>query len=219
MYKNYLVIFDVDGVLIDSGPIHYQSWKKLADEINVPFTEKYFKDSFGMQGAPTLKKLVEKNITDKQIHEWVELKEIYYREMLRDNLKASPGVINLINELKKNSFKLAIATSGPPENTYLLLKTLNIQEFFDNVKTAADIKRGKPAPDIFLLISKALQIPPKNCVVIEDAPVGIEAAKKARMKCIALTTTHERSKLTQADLIINSLLDIDSNDIIQLIKI
>ena len=218
MYEQYAVIFDVDGVLIDSGQIHYESWKKLANEIGVAFSKQYFEKTFGKQGIPTLKKIVSKNVSDKQLHEWVELKEVYYREMIKDNLTALPGVIPLIKELKENSFKLAVATSGPPKNTTLLLKTLNINHFFDQIITAADIKNGKPAPDIFLMVSMNLNISPKNCLVIEDAPVGIKAAKKAKMKCIALTTTHERSKLVKADLIIDSLTEINLNIIVELLK-
>ncbi|MBY9005923.1 MAG: HAD family phosphatase [Candidatus Lokiarchaeota archaeon] len=219
IFEQYAVIFDVDGVLIDSGPIHYKSWKKLADEIGIPFTKQYFDDSFGKQGIPTLRNIVGKNISEKQLLEWVELKEVYYREMVKNKLIAMPGVITLIKELKENSFKLAVATSGPPENTDLLLKTIYIDQFFDQIITAADIKKGKPAPDIFLMVSKNLNILPKNCLVIEDAPVGIEAAKKAGMKCIALTTTYEVSKLNNADMIIDSLSEINTYDIIELIKL
>ena len=218
MFEQYAVIFDMDGVIIDSGPIHYESWKKLANEIGVSFSENYFKKTFGKQGIPTLKKIINKKVSDKQLHEWVELKEVYYRQMIKNNITAILGVIPLIKELKENFFKLAVATSGPPKNTDLLLTTLKIKHFFDQIVTAIDIKKGKPAPDVFLMVSKNLNISPQNCLVIEDAPVGIKAAKKAEMKCIALATTHEKSKLAKADLIIDSFSEINLNDIIELLK-
>ncbi len=218
MDKQLAVIFDMDGVLIDSGPIHFKSWKRLANEIGVKFTKDYFNNSFGKQGIPILKDLVGKEKGRKKLEEWVELKEVYYREMIKKNLKPLPGVINLIKNLKQNFFKLGIATSGPIENVNLILENLNINKYFDCVITANDIKNGKPAPDVFLMVSRKLNIPPTCCLVIEDAPVGIEAAKKAGMKCIALTTTHKKEELLQANLVINNLTKINSYDINELLK-
>lgn len=219
MYENYLVIFDVDGVLADTGPIHFESWVKLANEIGKNFKKSFFEATFGEQSVPITRKLVGNNVDQNLVEKWAQLKELYYREMVRDKIKPLPGVIKLIEDLKSNNFKLAVGSSGPSENVDLLMKALKIEEFFDSVITAEDIQNGKPSPDVFLLASEKINIKPENCVVIEDAPVGIEAAKRANMKCIALTTTHEIVKLHGADIIVQDLSYVSVKDIYNLLKI
>jgi len=218
MYGNYCVIFDMDGVLADTGPIHFESWVKMCKEIGVKFTREIFKQTFGQQSSVITQKLVGPNIDVKLVEKWANLKEKYYRELVTEKLKPLPGVIRIINELKSEGFKLALGSSGPPENVELLLTSLRIKNYFDTIITAAEIKKGKPEPDVFLIIAKILNISPKNCIVIEDAPVGIEAAKRAGMISIALTTTHNKEDLLDAQLVIKDLTEIKINDIIILFE-
>jgi beta-phosphoglucomutase len=133
--------------------------------------------------------------------------------MVKDKLTPLPGVIKIIKELKSEDFKLAIGSSGPPENVDLLLDHLKIKAYFDVIITAAEVKKGKPEPDVFLIAAKILNINPKNCLVIEDAPVGIEAANRAGMISLALTTTHNKEELDGAKLIINDFTEIELSDI------
>lgn len=217
MYDHYCVIFDMDGVLADTGPIHFESWVKLAHEIGKNFSKDFFARTFGQTSPDILKKLVGSDFDPERIKQWAKLKEKYYRKMVKDKLKPLPGVLDLIYSLKLKKFKLAIGSSGPAANIDLLLDALNIKSAFDSVVSGDDVKSGKPAPDIFLSVSKKLNVNPKNCIVIEDAPVGITAAKRAEMKTIALTTTHKESELLNADLIIKDLSSIDINNIIQLL--
>ena len=212
------VIFDMDGVLADTGPIHFASWKKLAEEIGVKFTKKFFEKTFGQKSIPITRKLVGENTNDSKIKEWADLKETYYREMVKDKIRPLPGVISLIKELKKKDFKLAVGSSGPPENVDLLLKSLKIKKYFDFIITGADVQKGKPDPEGFIKIKKHFQVNAENCVVIEDAPVGIEAAKRAGMKTIALTTTHKKEELKNADLILEDLSKINFKDIKRILK-
>jgi beta-phosphoglucomutase family hydrolase len=216
MYSNYAVIFDMDGVLADTEPIHYQSWVKMAKEIGINFSQEFFKSSFGQQSVPIIRKLVGKKVDDDLVEKWADLKEKYFREMVKDKIIPLPGVLKLLKELNRLKFKLAIGSSAPPENVDLLLNSLKIKECFNVIITASEVKNGKPAPDVFLIASVKLQIVPSNCVVIEDAPVGIEAAKNAGMKCIALTTTHSYRELITADLVIKDLSKIHVQDIIKL---
>ncbi|MHA1338715.1 MAG: HAD family hydrolase [Promethearchaeota archaeon] len=216
-YSNYCVIFDMDGVLADTGEIHYKSWVKLAKEIGVEFTKDFFNETFGQQSPTILKKLLAgKMYSDEKIIELANKKEEYYRIMVKDRLKPLPGAIELIKELRKKQFKLAIGSSGPVENVNLLVETLNIKHYFDVIITSANAERSKPAPDVFLKAAEKLNILPKNCVVIEDAPVGIEAARNAAMHVIALTTTHNKEELKNAELIQPDLSFISVQDIIKL---
>jgi beta-phosphoglucomutase len=216
MYSDFAVIFDMDGVLADTGPIHYQSWVKIAKEIGKRFSKELFKSTFGKQSIPIIRKLVGTDYDEDLVRKWADLKEKYYREMLRDNIVPLPGVLRLLKELNRLKFKLAVGSSGPPENVDMLLNSLEIARYFNIVITASDVKNGKPAPDVFLIASEKLKILPSNCIVIEDAPVGIEAAKNAGMKCIALETTHPAKKLSMADLVISDLSKIRTKDIIKL---
>lgn len=217
MYSNYAVIFDMDGVLANTGPIHYESWVKMAKEIGKKFTKKFFNLTFGQPSVPITRMLVGDNVDQELVEKWADLKERYYREMVREKIIPLPGVLRLLQELNDLGFKLAVGSSGPPENVELLLNSLRIKLYFDVVITASDVKNGKPAPDVFLIASKKLNVFPSNCVVIEDAPVGIEAARSAGMKCIALRTTHCNVELLQADLIVSDLSQISGEDIIKLL--
>jgi len=219
MFKNYCIIFDMDGVLADTGPIHFESWVKMAKEIGFNFTKQFFEETFGQTTSMITRKLVGSAADKISVERWGQIKEQYYREMIKDKLEPLPGVKNLIQDLKLKGFKLAIGSSGPPENVELLLNTLNIKKCFDIIITAADVNKGKPSPDVFLIMSKKLNLRPEHCLIIEDAPVGIEAAKRANMKCIALTTTHGQEDLKDAELIVKDLTEIHINDILLLFEI
>ena len=219
MYQNYAVIFDVDGVLADTGPIHYESWVKMANEIGKTFKKSYFEATFGQQSVPITRQLVGRNVDQNLVEKWAQLKEQYYREMLKDKIKPLPGVIELIEDLKSINFKLAVGSSGPPENVELLLTSLKIEHFFDTIITAAEVQNGKPSPEVFIIAAQKINVKPQNCLVIEDAPVGIEAAKRANMKCIALTTTHEIVDLRIADMIVQDLTYVSVNSILDLLNI
>ena len=219
MFEKYLVIFDMDGVLADTGPIHFQSWVKMANEdAGVNFTKEFFEESFGQQSIPITRKLVGTNVEQALVEKWANLKEMYYREMVKNKLEAIPGVIELIRDLKKENIKMAVGSSGPLENVELLLTSLKIKHYFDVVITTEDVKNGKPDPDVFLIAANKLELKPENCLVIEDAPVGIEAAKRAGMKSIALTTTHKKEELYQADIIVEDLTNIHKDAILKLLK-
>jgi len=208
----------MDGVLADTGPIHFESWVKMAREIGVEFTKDFFERTFGQQSIPITRELVGSNVDQQQVEKWANLKEEYYREMVKDKLEPLPGVINLIKNLKAKKLKIAVGSSGPLANVELLLISLKIKHLFDVIVTAEDIDQSKPAPDVFLYAAKKLNIKPEHCLVIEDAPVGIIAAKRAGMKVIALTTTHHKDDLQEANLILKNLSFINVNDILKLLS-
>ncbi len=219
MFENYCVIFDMDGVLADTGPIHYESWVKLAKQIGVKFSKRFFNLTFGQQSISITRELVGPKIKQEVVEKWANLKELYYREMVKDELKPLPGALVLIKVLHARNFKLAVGSSGPPENVDLLLSTLGIKEYFDVIITAAEVKNGKPAPDVFLIAAEKLNIKVDNCLVIEDAPVGITAAREAGMKVIALRTTHCNVDLLNADIVVQDLSSVNINDILKLLDI
>ncbi|MFW9826042.1 MAG: HAD family hydrolase [Candidatus Thorarchaeota archaeon] len=215
-YSKFCVIFDMDGVLADTSSIHFESWVKLAEEIGITFTKSFFERTFGQQSPSIVRELVGQEADELLIRNWANLKEYYYRDMVKGKLRPLPGVLKIISQLKALGFKLAVGSSGPSENVELLLVTLQIKHNFDVVITAKEVQNGKPEPDVFIMAAKALNLPPENCIVIEDAPVGIKAARAAGMNCIALTTTHNEEELNGAQIISKNLTEISINDIINL---
>jgi beta-phosphoglucomutase family hydrolase len=217
MSSQYCVIFDMDGVLADTGEIHLKSWQSLAGELDVEFTRQFFEETFGQTSIKILKKLIREDAEAEKLKEWSERKEYYYREMVKDRLEPLPGVKEIIKVLDNNGFKLAVGSSGPRKNVEMLLETLGIKSHFDLIISAEDVENGKPDPEVFLQVANKLDLNTRNCAVIEDAPVGITAARRAGMKTIALTTTHPRKELKDADLIIPDLSVITLDDIFELI--
>jgi beta-phosphoglucomutase len=218
--ETFGVIFDMDGVLVDSYHAHFQSWRELAAELGVQVTEADFARHFGR----TSREIVEAywgpgRFTDAEIAELDRRKESYYRRIISQNFPEMPGVRSLLSQLKVAGFRLAVGSSGPPENVKLVLEKLEALPIFDAVVTGVDVTRGKPDPQVFLLAAQRLQLPPRHCVVIEDAPVGIRAAHAAGMAAVGLVSTgRDRQTLAEADLIINSLEELSPNRLRDLIR-
>jgi beta-phosphoglucomutase len=202
---NLAVIFDMDGVLVDSGPAHLDSWLRLAEEEGLPLSRDQFLESFGRPSREIIRSDFGENLTDADVKRLDDRKEALYRDIVTGNVPAMPGAVDLLNTLRAENIPLAVGTSGPPENVNLVLEELNLAHHFAAVVTGTDVTRGKPDPQVFLIAAQRLNIPPTRCIVIEDAPAGIQAANHAKMKAIALTSTHQASAFPTADKIIDNL--------------
>ena len=211
------VIFDLDGVLIDSGWAHRQAWFDLAEKESLKFSDEFFNDTFGMQNAQIIPMLVGRELVPAELEEMSEWKEQRYRDIVSENLALSPGAERLMAELKKEGFRLAIGSSTPKANLDLIFECLNLNNYINAYVTKEDVKNGKPAPDTFIRAAQKLSLLPKHCVVVEDAIHGIEAAKAAGMSVIALTTTRDRGDLSGADIIADSLDELKVEDFVGLI--
>ncbi len=182
------VIFDVDGVLVDSYTAHFHSWLALADECGCHrMTEDEFRATFGRTSRETIARLwpAEPMATDA-IAELDDRKEELFRDMLRAHFQPIPGAADLIAMLKAAGFALAAGSSGPPDNVNLVLEQLQCRELFDAVVTGTDVAHGKPDPEVFVRCADLLELLPARCAVIEDAVVGVEAANRAGCTSIAL---------------------------------
>jgi beta-phosphoglucomutase len=207
MNTRLAVIFDMDGVLIDSYEAHFRSWGAVAKEEGHPVTEEEFGRTFGRTSREIIATLwSETSRTDAQIAEIDARKEARYRELIAANIPAMPGARGLLQSLREAGFALAVGSSAPPENVDLTLDGLGWRSLFDAVVTGADVTHGKPDPEVFLTAVARLSVLPEHAVVIEDAPPGIEAAKAAGMAAVGLASTgRTRKDLVQADLIVDSL--------------
>jgi beta-phosphoglucomutase len=203
------VLWDMDGVLVDTGEFHYQAWAKTLALFSIPFSCELFKKTFGMNNWGVLTTLLGYK-PDEALYDTIsDQKEKMFRQAIHGQASPLPGVIEMLGFLKSKGIRQAIASSAPPENIDALVDELNLRGSFDAILSGYKLS-GKPAPDVFLASAQALGVPPQNCLVIEDAVTGVEGAKRAGMLCLAVTNTNPAEKLQQADHIVDSLLQIES---------
>ncbi|MCC7191778.1 MAG: HAD-IA family hydrolase [Phycisphaeraceae bacterium] len=212
------VIFDMDGVLIDSYEAHFQSWIDLARETGKKFNREDFTWAFGRTSRETVVKYWGSDLSPERVAQLDDRKEELYRVIIADKLPVMPGVMALMDDLHRNGFMMAVGSSGPPENVYVTVDQLG-RSRFDAIVTGKDVKKGKPNPEVFLTAAKKLGLEPNHCAVIEDAPAGIAAAKAAGMVAIGLTSTgRTRTELVAADVIVGTLTELNADKIRGLIE-
>ena len=210
--KNISVIFDMDGVLVDSNRAHYETFKLMGEKFAVPFTWEMMLSMVGMHNNEIVPRWLgathARELTLERIDEIGREKEALYREIAGPSLKPIPGVIDLIRALRADGMTLAVGSSGPRENVALAVRILDVGSYFPVQITGSDVKRGKPAPDIFLKAAESLGRDPSCCVVIEDAPQGVQAALNAGMRVIAVTTSKPAADLKHAHLVVEHLSEV-----------
>lgn len=211
------VIWDMDGIIIDSAPYHLKAWQEVFSKRGLNFTGDDFRSSFGMRNDTIIGGFLGEGASDEEIAAIGREKEASFRLKIRQNPRPLPGVVALMATLAERDLKMAIASSAPRENIELVIDTLGIARHFLVIISEKDVTRGKPEPDGYLLAAKRLGVKPENCLVIEDAIVGVTAARRAGMHCLAVTNSHPRDSLSDADLVVDSLEEISAGDIAKLL--
>ena len=214
--RNNAVLWDMDGVLVDTGDFHFSAWKQTFEELGIPFDKEDFRNTFGMNNAGILEWVYGRMPEPDEVAKISDKKEFLFRELVRGKAELLPGVLMWLRQFQAWEIKQAIASSAPPENIEVLVAELNIGDFFDAIVSGFDLP-GKPKPDIFLKAADILQVRPENCVVIEDAIAGVEGAKGAGMICIAVTTTNPGCALEKADCIFKDLGEMKREDFLPLL--
>ena len=209
------IIFDMDGVLVDSVKYLYEAFNLVLKKYDVYIRDEDVKKYLGKSMKEKIKMWKEDYNMKEDIDITEFSKEVFELEMelLKENLEESEFLINLIKSLKDANFKLAVATSSPKSRTEGILEFIGLKDKFDVVITDEDFENSKPNPEIFITASEKLNVDAKDCVVVEDSVNGIEAAKNAGMKRIALLTKfHGKEDFKNVDLIVSSLdeLNLDS---------
>lgn len=209
------IIFDMDGVISDTLSLHAESESRVLLEYGIKISPQEIIQEFNaVPDKEMFKKIFEKNNKELNFDKIADEKwQMFQRLAKDDGIKIIPGSLKLIGLLLKNDFVLGLASSSPQRIIDLILGTFDIRKKFKTVTCTEEVKHGKPSPDIYLLTAKRLKIDPEYCLVIEDAVRGIQAAKAAGMKCIAITTTHKRDELKSADKIINSFPELNLKEI------
>ena len=190
MSGEYAAIFDMDGVLVDTYWAHYRSWLQMAEPEGLHFSEAEFAPTFGRTSREIIARFWGRDrYDDAQIAALDARKEAAFRRIVEADFPAMPGVHRLLNLLHQAGFRLAVGSSGPPENVDLVLEKLCTRNLFGAIITGSDVTRGKPDPQVFLLAAQRLGVLPGRCAVIEDAPAGLAAANAAGMASVGLLST------------------------------
>jgi beta-phosphoglucomutase len=206
----FAVIFDMDGVLVDSFAAHREAWMTMAVANGLAFDAATFTAVFGRTSREVISGLWGADrYTDDEIAGLDDRREAAYRKAIEASFPAMPGARELITALSQEGIALALGSSGPPENVELVLDKLGVRHLFGAVVTGKDVRKGKPDPEVFLTAALRLGVPPRRCAVIEDAPTGIAAANAGGMVSIGLTSTgRTRQSLAAARLVIASLYEL-----------
>ncbi|MEJ5263976.1 MAG: HAD family phosphatase [Bacteroidales bacterium] len=209
------VIFDMDGVLVDNSKVHDETWQIICKKYGKPESAEKVKNIFGGTNKIFVEQLL--GITDPDEVQRIAIeKEALYREVFKSTIKAPDGLVSVLFELRKRNIRLGVATSGPKENLDFVLDNLDIRHFFDALVEESQITHGKPHPEIYLKAAGLLGVIPQECIAIEDSIFGLQSAKSAGMKAIAITTSFSPEKLTLADKIINSFTELDPDELLKL---
>lgn len=202
------VIWDLDGVIIDSADEHRRAWQRLAREEGVSFTDADFWTTFGKRNDDIFA-MQWGTLAPERAKILADRKERYFRELIRETAAPLPGAMELMRELHEAGFAQALASSTPIENIELISEVLGLKRYLTILVSGETVPHGKPAPDIFLKAAKELAIEPKHCVVIEDAVAGVQAAHAAGMRCIAVAGNRDLPGLRQAELMVKDLTEVD----------
>ncbi|MDA0577415.1 MAG: HAD family phosphatase [Verrucomicrobia bacterium] len=216
--QTWAVLFDWDGVVVDSAPQHKAAWERMASEDNLLLPDDHFAQSFGRRNPQIIMELFRWTQDPREAQRLADRKENLFRTLVRESgLETLPGVRTLLDALHARDIPCAIASSAPRENLDCALTLLNLHDRFRHIVAAEDVQRGKPAPEVFLKAAQGLGVPPARAMVIEDAHVGVTAAHAAGMAVLAVATTHPANSLTAADRVAHSLENITPDDLVALI--
>lgn len=203
-------LFDWDGVIIDSSAQHEESWEMLAAEIGKPLPAEHFVRGFGMKNQIIIPRILEWTKDPEMIDQFSLRKEFLYREIVKERgIKPLPGVKGLLAMLEEHGVPCSVASSTHRENIEVIFDAIGLRRYFRAVVTSEDVSHGKPDPEVFLKSARKIGCDPRNCVVFEDAHVGIEAGKAAGARVIAVATTHSLADLGLADIAVGSLEAVD----------
>jgi beta-phosphoglucomutase family hydrolase len=203
------ILWDMDGVISDSYSFHFAAWRETFAKRSIEFTKEDFTGLFGARNDFIIGSIMGKQLPEKDVKSTVQEKEEAFRRKATGRIKPFPGVVRLLNALKKGNFRLGLVSSAPTENIGLVLTELDLAGTFNCIVSGQEVSESKPSPQIYLLAAEKLQATPNDCVVIEDSPLGVKAAKTAGMKCLAVTNTHHRENLQEADTVVDSLQNVD----------
>ncbi len=212
-------IFDMDGTLVDNMAYHGQSWLAFFERRQLSIdADAFFKATAGRQNHEIFRSYIADDLSTAQIAEMAQEKEGLYRELYAAHRKPVPGLLDLLAQAKAQQCALAVGTAAPPENISFILDALELRQHFACVVGAREVARGKPEPDIFLLAAQKCGVSPENCIVFEDAPLGVEAARRAGMACVVLCTTYPAAQFAEFENVLACINNFSEISVAQLLR-
>jgi beta-phosphoglucomutase len=212
------VIFDVDGVLVDSYEAHLQSWVAMAREHGLTITEAQFAETFGQTSREVIARFWGDRVDDAGRGALDERKEAIYRDLIRKRFPVMDGARDLIDACVAAGMPLGVGSSAPRANVELTLELLGRRDAFVAIVSGEDVTRGKPDPQVYVLAAERLDLPAGRCVVVEDAPVGVCAGRAAGAAVAALIGTAPRERYADADLTVSSLRELSPARLAALVR-
>ncbi len=204
--KPHAIIFDMDGVLVNSNPYHLQKWRDLLNEHGIPYDEAALpKQILGPRNDTAFRMFFGAQITKEESRRLSEELEAKFRRIFAPHAKPLPGLTQLVEACHGAGIPMAVASSAMCKNIEFVVDAMGFRPFFRAMVSGDEVTHSKPDPEIYLTAARKLGADPANCVAFEDSFVGVEAAKRAGMKCVALGTTFSLDELrreTRADLVV-----------------
>lgn len=209
----FAAIWDMDGTLVDTAELHFHAWAAVCRDLGRSFDRADFAATFGRRNPEIFQYLFGSRFTENEVATLGDRKEDLYRAAARAGVELLPGVADLMDGLHQAGFRQAIGSSAPRANLDLILDLTGIGKYLSAVVGAEDTTRGKPDPQVFLIAAERLGVAPARCVVFEDAPAGVQAARAGGMRCVAVRfVAHHPPELLEqagADRVVSSLADLD----------
>ena len=201
-------IFDLDGVIVDTVPLHFKAWKSMFEEYGKKFTFEDYKNK--VDGIPRLDgaRAILTDFSKDELEKAATKKQDYYLKLVNGGeIEVYSSSVSLIKELKSRNIKIAAASSS--RNCKYILEKTKLIGLFDAVVQGGDFKKGKPHPEIFLLAGKKIGTSYEESIVFEDAKLGVLAAKSGGMKCVGIDRTGTPELLSKADIVVKDLVEVD----------
>ena len=200
------VLWDMDGVLVDSAAYHFEAWRLAMQHEGRTLAPDDFKRTFGQRNDTVLRDMLDPNISDADIQRIADFKEATYRALVHERgIAPLPGVLGWLAALQDAGWKQAVASAAPRANVDAIVEAMGIAQFFDALTSAEDVTRGKPDPQVYLVAASRVGAVPARSIVIEDAPAGVEGARRAGMKRIGVRSSHGE---LEADIVVDSLTEL-----------
>ncbi|MBT5903780.1 MAG: HAD family phosphatase [Opitutaceae bacterium] len=218
--KDLGILFDWDGVIIDSSRQHEASWERLAEEEGALLPVDHFVRGFGKKNEVIIPGILRWTEDPGEIHRISLRKEALYRDIVvEQGVEALPGVHEFLLRLNAAGVRSCVGSSTHRENIDTIMEVLGFQNLFDDIVTAEDVTAGKPHPDVFLKAAGKISRDPQSCIVFEDAKAGIEAGRAGGMKVVGVATTHDRETLLPlVDRVVDRLDELEIDDLLNLFR-
>lgn len=211
------VIFDMDGVLVHSNPVHKEILKTFCKDHGYDLTDKYMREHmYGRTNQDWITALFG-DIPQEKVDALADEKEQMFRDVFDPREHMVPGIIEFLDLLREHEIKMVVATSAPKENADQILEGLSITDYFDAVLNSSHVTKSKPHPEPYLKAAKAIGIAPESCIVFEDSISGVESGLAAGAKVVGITTTHTREELEHCHLVADDFTELSMEDLEQLL--